>query len=136
MLELVLIHGILLSFSVPAMYGMLPRFVCKECLSSAIAVKSDLHPTGCVRRAGIAGWIILSYGISWAFLINALGYLILIITMLFLKTLDKYVKPAPSDNTVYKDIVDGMNYIRRHRGLVSILILTIAAESLGGSFTA
>jgi MFS family permease len=42
---LVLFHGILLSFSVPAMYGMLPRFVCKDCLSSAI-----VYPTGRVRR--------------------------------------------------------------------------------------
>jgi hypothetical protein len=44
----------------------------------------------------IAGWIILSYGISWAFLVNALGYLILIISMLFLKTPEDFIKPAPT----------------------------------------
>ena len=37
---LVLIHGIIISFMVPAMYGILPRFVDRGCLTSAIAVSS------------------------------------------------------------------------------------------------
>ncbi|MFT5505207.1 MAG: DHA3 family macrolide efflux protein-like MFS transporter [Gammaproteobacteria bacterium] len=115
------------------MYGMLPRFVSKECLSSAIAVNSTYTQLAVFAGPVIAGWIILSYGISWAFLVNTLGYLILIIAMLFLKTPEDYIKPGLSDNTVIKDIIDGLTYIKRHKGLIMILILTLAAESLGGS---
>ena len=38
---LVLVHGVLISFMVPAMFGILPRFVGKKALPSAIAVSSS-----------------------------------------------------------------------------------------------
>ena len=128
---LVLIHGILLSFSVPAMYGMLPRFVDKACLTSAIAVNSSYTQFAVFAGPALAGWVISSYGITVAFAINAMGYFIMIIAMLFLKTPMDYHPPAKSQHSVWGDIVSGLQYIRGHRGISTLLILALAGEALG-----
>ena len=69
---LVLLHGIVISFMVPAMYGILPRFVKRSCLSSAIAVSSSYAQLAVFVGPAIAAWVITAYGVIIAFALNAL----------------------------------------------------------------
>ncbi len=130
---LVLVHGIIISFMVPAMYGILPRFVARSRLTSAIAVSSSYAQLAVFLGPAIAGWVISVYGIAVAFAINALGYLIYLLSWIFLKTPVDFVPPEKSENSVTGDIVDGFRYILAHRGITSILLLMLVGDSLAAA---
>lgn len=131
---LVLLHGIILSFSVPAMYGMLPRFVAKSRLSSAIAVNSAYTQFAIFAGPALAGWIIAQYGITEAFVVNAIGYCILLGSQMMLRTPDGYRQSEASSHTVLRDIADGVSYILRHKGILALLLLLIAGKILVAGF--
>ncbi|NKB62708.1 MAG: MFS transporter [Gammaproteobacteria bacterium] len=128
---LVLVHGLLLSFYVPAMHGVLPRFIAKTHLASAIAVNSAYTQFAVFAGPAIAGWIISSYSIAVAFIINVVGYLILFVSLLFLRTPPDYTKPETSSLTIRQDITEGFSYLRGHRGIFLLLVMTLWAEVIG-----
>jgi len=130
---LVLLHGILLSFSVPAMHGMLPRFVDKSLLPSAIAVNSSYTQFAVFAGPALAGWIISVHGLPMAFAVNAFGYVMLIISMLFLRTPEGYVQPKKNSHSILGDIAEGVSYIRAQRGISSLLILLLVGNALTAS---
>ncbi|MCZ4282848.1 MFS transporter [Kiloniella laminariae] len=131
---MVFIHGIIISLSVPSMYGMLPRFVDKSLLSSAIAVNSSYSQFAVFAGPVLAGWIISVYGVSLAFAVNALGYVVFLGSAMLLKTPEEYVKPERSQNSVLKDIAIGADYLRQHRGIFGLLALLLVGDVLGSSF--
>ena len=71
---LALIHGVIHAFSVPAAFGLLPRFVAPAKLASAIAVASAYTQLGIFVGPAIAGWVILHFGPTAAFASNVAGY--------------------------------------------------------------
>ena len=130
---LVLIHGIIISFMVPAMYGILPRFVKRSCLTSAIAVSSAYSQLAVFLGPALAGWIISAYSVTIAFTINALGYVIYLISWLFLKTPDTFEKPQKSEQSMLNDVIDGFRYIANHKDIASILVLLLVGDSLAAA---
>jgi len=130
---LVLIHGVIISFMVPAMYGILPRFVKRSVLTSAIAVSSAYAQLAVFLGPAIAGWVISVFGVTVAFIINAVGYVIYLVSWLFLKTPAEFKKPARSENSVLRDVVDGVRYIFNHKGISSILIMLLAGDTVGAA---
>jgi len=131
---LVSLHGILLSFNVPAMYGALPRFVERSRLSSAIAVNSSYTQFSLFAGPALAGWIIAGHGYSMAFAANAFGYVVLLSSTQFLRTPEDYKQPPKSSRSIVGDIVDGILYIRGHSGILALLILILAGDALEAGF--
>jgi len=131
---LVLIHGIIISFMVPAMYGTVPRFVARERVASAIAVSSSYTQLAVFLGPAFAGWIILGFGTTLAFVVNALGYAVLIVAFLCLRTPPDFQQPARSSRTLFADIIDGFTYIRRTPALVPLLMISLVANAVAGGF--
>jgi MFS family permease len=131
---LVLVHGILISFLVPAMYGTLPRFVGRAALSSAIAVSSAYTQFAVFVGPVIAGWIISNHGITMAFVVNALGYVALIIALMLLKTPPEYQRPTPSPRSIVGDIINGFSYIRNDETITWLLGILLVSNALSGGF--
>lgn len=130
---LVLFHGIIISFMVPAMYGILPRFVKRSCLTSSIAVSTSYSQLAIFLGPAIAGWIISTHGVAVAFGVNTLCYLVYLISWLFLKTPDDFVKPVKSKNSLFGDITEGFIYIRHKKEISSFLVLLLAGGALSSS---
>jgi MFS family permease len=130
---LVFLHGVIHSFSVPATYGMLPRFVARDRLASAIAVNSAYSQVAIFAGPALAGWLILQHGAAFAFAINALGYVLYLGSIAFLKTPPDYRKPAPSGKTVLGDLAAGARYIFGHRGIGTLLLLVLLGDMLQSS---
>jgi MFS family permease len=131
---LVLVHGILISFLVPAMYGTLPRFVHRSALAPAIAVSSAYTQFAVFVGPALAGWIISNHGITMAFVVNALGYVALIIALLFLRTPPEYQKPTPSSRSIVGDIINGFSYIRNNQAIIWLLWLLLISDALASGF--
>ena len=119
---------------VPAMYGILPRFVARPVLSSAIAVASSYTQLAIFVGPALAGWIIVSHSITAAFMVNALGYLILLISFLCLRTPAGYRQPEPSPHTVTRDILEGAVYIFRDKRIFFLLTLGLFSHAIGAGF--
>ncbi len=130
---LVLLHGILISFTVPPMLTLLPRFVHRSRLSSAIAVNSAYTQFAVFAGPALAGWIITNFNIAAAFAVNAGGYAILIVVGFLLRTPPDHEPPAPSAHTILRDMAEGLHYIKEHRGIAALLILLFFEHALTSS---
>jgi len=130
---LVLLHGAIHSFSVPSSYGMLPRFVARERLASAIAVNSAYTQVAIVAGPALAGWLILRHGVAIAFALNVLGYAVYLSSVAFLRTPADFRQPPKSGRSVLGDLVDGGRYIFSHQGISALLILMLLGDVLSVS---
>lgn len=130
---LVFLHGVIISFMVPAMYGILPRFVKRSSLTSAIAVSSSYSQLAVFLGPAIAGWLISGYGVVAAFTLNALGYLVYLIVWPLFKTPPSFIKPEKSSKSIYADIKAGAKYIFNHQGISSMLVILLVGDALAAS---
>jgi len=128
------IHAVLIAFMVPAMYGTLPRFVAKDLLSPAIAVTSALTQLAVFAGPALAGWIMVQYGATEAFLVNAFGYFALLGAFLLMRTPSDFVPPEPSKNSVVADIIDGFRYLVTQTPVFRLILMGFIANSVHQGF--
>ena len=127
---LVFMHSVIIAFMVPAMYGVLPRFVDPKALPSAIAVGSSYVQVAVFAGPALAGWIIHSYGVTWAFFVNALGYVFMTQAFLRLKTPEGYQQETPEPGSVFDHIREGVAYLIRDRRILTFLVLGITVNAM------
>ncbi len=127
------LHGLIHSFSVPGLYGMLPRFVDRRTLPSAIAVNAAYTQLAIFAGPALAGWIIARHGVAAAFATNVAGYAFYLGTLACLRTPATFQKPASSGRSVIGDAVDGGRYIVRHRGISALLVLMLMGDAMSAS---
>jgi len=128
---LVALQGTIHGFSIPAMFGMLPRFVARQRLPAAIAVNAAYTQFAIFAGPAIAGWLIHGFGAATAFASNVVGYAIYIATTLCLKTPADFQPPVPSGRPVHHDLWDGVRYILGHRGIRTLLLLALVGDAMG-----
>jgi MFS family permease len=124
------LHGTVVSLSMPGLYGMLPRFVARERLASAIAVNSAYTQFAIFAGPALAGWIILQFGAAAAFATNVLGYVIYLVSIAALRTPADFKAPLPTGKSVAEDLRDGLSYIIGHRGISALLLLMLTGDAL------
>jgi predicted MFS family arabinose efflux permease len=129
---LVLLHGLIHSFSVPSLFGMLPRVVSKANLSSAIAVNSAYTHLSLFVGPVIAGVLIAKFHISAAFFANVMGYLIYLIMIGFLHIPPEGERSQIS-NSILSDILKGGRHIWRHEGIGPMLLLVFIGSAVSYS---
>ena len=129
---LVFLHGLIHSFSVPSLFGMLPRVISKKNLSSAIAVNSAYTHLSIFIGPVIAGTLIANFHISAAFFANALGYLIYLITIAFLRIPDEKERHRMGKG-ILSDIIKGGHHIIKHDGIGPVLLLVFIGNAVSFS---
>jgi MFS family permease len=127
------LHGLIHSFSIPASYGLMPRFVAPARLSPAIAVSSAYTQFAIFAGPALAGWIILHFGVTVAYATNVVGYLVYFVTVAFLRTPADYVPPLASGRSILGDLTDGIRYLIGHRGILALLLLMLAGEIMAAA---
>ena len=129
---LVFLHGLIHSFSVPSLYGILPRVISKENLSSAIAVNSAYTHLSLFIGPIIAGILIAKIHISAAFFANVIGYLIYLISIGFLR-IPKEEPRSQIGRGIFADILEGWYHIIRHTGIGPMLLLAFIGNAISNS---
>lgn len=130
---LAFLHGLIHSFSMPGLFGMLPRFVARDRLSSAIAVSSAYTQLAIFAGPAMAGWIILHHGVAVAFAVNALGYAAYLGSIAFLRTPADFIPQAPTGKSIRADLGDGRRYITGHHGISALLLLMLVGDALSAA---
>lgn len=126
-------HGIIHSFSIPATYGMMPRFVASERLASAIGVNAAYTQFAVFAGPALAGWLLLHGGVAAAFTANVAGYAVYFASAALLRTPAGYVQPKLPKRSLAKDVVEGLSYIYRHEGLRALLALGLVADAVSAA---
>ncbi len=126
-------HGAAHAFSIPASYGLLPRFIEPRRLSSAIAVAAAYSQLGLFVGPALAGWIIVRFGTPAAFASNVFGYLTYFGCVAALRTPAEYRQARTATKNFARDIVDGVAAIWAHRGIKVILALLLFGDGLYGA---
>ncbi|MDX7953710.1 MFS transporter [Lichenihabitans sp. Uapishka_5] len=130
---LTLLHGLVHAFSVPAQFGLLPRFVARDRLPSAIAVASAYSNLGFFLGPALAGWVILHFGVGVAFASNVVGYGIYFWSAALLQRLPEDKPPIASNRSIARDFIEGVQTIVGHRGIRALLALMTLGDALAAA---
>lgn len=126
--------GIVNAFEVPARQSFIVDMVeKKEDLGNAIALNSIIFNGARIIGPSIAGIILASSSAGVCFLINAVSYVFVIISLLMM---DRIPKPLrKKEEHVFKELIDGFNYTFGYAPIKHLIILLTISSLLGMSYS-
>lgn len=122
--SLVVIQSIIVAFDVPARQALIPSLVPKEYLPSAYSLNSIASKVGGIIGPALSGLVIAYLGLHWAYWINALSYLAVIIALFAMGDVpgEKTGKTLILHQT-RQDIMDGIEFIKNSPIIFSAMIM-------------
>ena len=123
--------GIIGSVDLPARQAFLVQMVGKEDLMNAIAINSSMFNAARIVGPAIAGITLAKWGEAFCFLMNAVSYLAVLISLFLMKISARNVVHKQSITT---DLKEGLQYIRKTRPIKVLLQLVGLLGVAGFSF--
>ncbi len=121
-LSLSVVLGIINAFDVPARQSLVYEMVDdKDDLPNALALNSSMVNLSRIIGPAIAGIVLESIGDGACFLLNALSFVAVIVSLLMMK-LPGYVAKVHKKN-VFGELKEGMAYIKRTPSIAFVLIM-------------
>lgn len=116
--------GVVTAMNQPARLSMVRNLVRTDDLPSAIAINSVLWNAARFVGPVVAGALIVSLDVGWAFLVNGLSFIIFLIALERVR--DSIPRtPAVAGGRVLAQIADGIRYASWHQGLGPLLGLLL-----------
>lgn len=115
------------AFGGPAYSALVPSLVGKEDLQNAIALNSIQFNLARIVGPALGGVALIKLGAPWCFGLNGISYLAVIATLLMLKG---NFTPVPTGVSVVRSIHDGITFVRRKEGMVSLIVLAFCVTLL------
>jgi len=112
--------GVAQSFGGPAYAALVPTLVKKEDLQNAIALNSIQFNLARVVGPALGGIALNTLGAFWCFALNGISYLAVIASLLAIRT--TFV-PAVAQESVIKSMRQGIDFLRKREGMVSLVTL-------------
>ena len=127
---LVAIQSVAVTFDVPARQALIPSLVPREDLASAYSLTSIGSKVGGILGPSISGLIIVYLGIEWAYWLNAISFLAVIVALIAMGSVQMVVekKPVTLRGTLL-DMRAGIEFIKN-----SPIILAAMTMDFFGSF--
>jgi MFS family permease len=126
--------GIVNAFEVPARQSFVVDMVeKKEDLGNAIALNSLIFNGARIIGPSIAGIILASSSEGICFMINAVSYIFVIISLLMMDKLQKPVTKTAEH--VIKELIDGLRYTFGYSPIKHLIILLTVSSLLGMSYS-
>lgn len=123
--------GCVNAFDVPSRHSFVLEMVeKKEDLGNAIALNSMMFNSARIIGPSIAGLILATAGEGICFLINAISYIFVIISLLMMNVRPRHIPKR--ENHMFKEIREGLNYTFGYAPIKHLIIL-LGIVSLMGS---
>ncbi len=122
-----LLTGVAQSFGGPAYSALIPTLVGKEDLQNAIALNSIQFNLARVVGPALGGIALVKLGAQWCFILNGLSFLAVIFSLISIRT--SFV-PAKSQQSVIKSMEEGVRFLLKREGMVSLVVLAFLGTLL------
>jgi predicted MFS family arabinose efflux permease len=130
---LAVIIGIVNAFDAPARQSMVVEMVGREDLSNAIALNSMTFNGARVVGPAIGGLLLAWVGAGWCFFINGFSFLAVIAGLLAMRFPPYH--PVLSNKQPLQQFLEGVQYTRSRREILSLLILTAILSTFGTAYS-
>lgn len=125
--------GTVNAFYTPARQAFVPELVEKDALLNAVALNSTIFNGARVVGPAIGGVLVAAVGIALNFYLNALSYVAVIIGLLLIAPRPPH--PRQEGDRLWRNVVDGLTYVRGAPVIYTILSLVGVASLFGLNFT-
>lgn len=126
-LVIALMVGLVNAINTPVRQGIISDLVPRSDLQNAIAVNSAQFQTSRLFGPALAGVVVARFGPGWAFLVNGLSFLAVIVSLLLLR-LPPW-SPPQRKLTVLQSAREGLSFVYRHE-VIGTLVLIAAVPAL------
>lgn len=124
------------AFDLPARQSLVPNLVATEDLPSAFSLTSIAFSVGSILGPALSGIVIGYWGTAWAYLINAVSFLAVILALVFMGAVPQRPSVAKKGlKAALLDIRDGIHFIRRQPLILSSMILDFFATFFASANT-
>ncbi|HEX4681226.1 MAG TPA: MFS transporter [Gemmatimonadaceae bacterium] len=133
-LFLQVIQGIINAFDTPARQSFVVHMVDDRAdLPNAIALNSTMVNGSRIIGPSIGGIIIAAVGEGWCFMIDAISYVAVIVSLLMMRV--SHEQRRTGGGGMLEELRDGYHYVSRFRPVRSALILLAIVSSMGMPYT-
>jgi MFS family permease len=124
-------------FDMPARQALYPNLVPREHLSNAISLNTIMFQTAAVLGPSLAGIVIATLGIGWAYAFNAVSFLVVIGALLMMRDLPPQAAPDPSSarGVSWRATVDGLRFVFASPTIRSTMLLDFFATFFSSATT-
>ncbi len=126
-----LIQGMLDGSHTPVRMALVPGIVRREELSSAIASTSIAFNVSRVIGPAISGLIIVSLGVSWAFAVNSLSYVAIVVAVWVIEIKRREEREKKEAANAWRELKHGVRYVLSHNMIRTLLVLTALGTLFG-----
>ncbi|HLO16614.1 MAG TPA: MFS transporter [Anaerolineales bacterium] len=121
---LVAVQSVAVAFDVPARQALIPSLVPREDLANAYSLNSIASKVGGILGPAISGAVIAYLGLQWAYWINAISYLAVIIALIAIGHVRQVVENTSFNATgALQEIQAGIEFIKSSPIILSAMIL-------------
>jgi len=121
---LVAIQSVAVAFDVPARQSLIPALVPRENLANAYSLNSIASKVGGILGPAISGMVIAYLGLQWAYWINAISYLAVIVALIAMGDIKTLVEKRTFEiKGTFRDIREGILFIKNSPIIFSVMIL-------------
>jgi MFS family permease len=122
------------AFDLPARQALVPNLVPREHLANALSLNTIMFQTAAVVGPALAGIVIGSLGVTWAYGLNALSFLVVIAALLLMRDVRHHgrardAEPPPTDRTDFsmRAALEGLRFVFRSPLIRSTMLLDFFA---------
>jgi MFS family permease len=124
--------GCTAAFDAPARQTFVSDLVVETDLSNAVALNSTSFNAARMIGPAIAGLLIAEIGTGWVFIVNAISYVAVIVSLCLMRRGELHLKPraprAPGD------FVEGFRYVWRRPDLMAVMSMIFLIGTFGLNF--
>lgn len=124
-----LLSGLVNAINTPVRQGIISDLVPREDLQNAIAVSSAQFQTSQLLGPALAGVVVATAGAGWAFLINGLSFLAVIVSLVLLR-LPPWKAPA-AKVPMWLSAKEGIAFVFRHEVLGTLVLIAAIPAMFG-----
>lgn len=121
---LVAVQAVASTFDVPARQALIPSLVPKEDLPSAYSLTTIAAKVGGILGASISGLVIAYMGIQWAYWLNGVSYLAVVIALIAMGNVRSVIENKPFNRRqTFTDIRAGFKFMKESPVILSVMIV-------------
>lgn len=121
---LVAVQAVAGTFDIPARQALIPSLVPKEDLASAYSLTTIAAKVGGIVGASISGIVIAYMGLQWAYWLNAISYLAVVIALVAIGKIRNDTENVPiGRGNALLDIRAGFKFMKESPVILSVIII-------------